>query len=284
MKELVMKQTSIAPSLRCNLRCRLCASASPYSYLSPMSLERLVETVDRYFSVVSYVEKLAVGGGEPMIYPYLAGFIDKLSCYSERAGMIEIITNGTTVPKEDVISAIKKIRCDFRVLIDNYGTHLSKKIDELSTVLNDAGIRNEIRNYTSEDPHYGGWVDFGNLSVRKHTEAEARMLYAMCAYPQKMKFCFTVVDGVMYPCSPVRRCRELGTDNPSDYLDLFDDKLSIEEKRGRIVNIYNGNFLTACEYCNGMCDDSPRFVPAEQIPISELIEKNDYINVPLTEK
>lgn len=274
MDSFSMKQVSITPSLICNLKCRLCAPASPFCVnAKPMSIERLKETADRYFDVVDHVDKFAVGGGEPMIYPQIAEFIEYMGKYSDKTDLIEIITNGTVIPKDDFLSAAQALGNKFRILVDNYGEHLSKKVDDIDILLTKANIKHEIRNYTSEDPHCGGWVDFGDLSQKKHNDAEAKALYSKCAYPQKMKFCFNIVDGVMYPCSPVRRCREIGVaDNSNNYVDLFDDTLSIAQKRSKISGIYNGDCLSACSYCNGMCDDSPRFTPAQQLTPEEILQ------------
>ena len=48
-------------------------------------------------------------------------------------------------------------------------------------------------------------------------------------------------------------------------LDLFDDTLSLEEQRKKIRSVLKGKSLKACAYCNGLCDNSPRFIPAEQL-------------------
>ena len=75
----------------------------------------------------------------------------------------------------------------------------------------------------------------------------------------------------MYPCSACRRCKELGTvDNYDEYIDLFDDSLSVEQQREKIERIYALDSLKACAYCNGMTGDSPRFATAQQLDKEEL--------------
>ena len=60
--------------------------------------------------------------------------------------------------------------------------------------------------------------------------------------------------------------------NPDEYIDLSDDSVSCEQNKEKIRKILNGSMLSSCLYCNGMCDDSPRFKPAEQLTFEEIKE------------
>ena len=124
-----------------------------------------------------------------------------------------------------------------------------------------------IRKNNSDIAYCDGWVDYG-VSARKRlfTQQEIEKRYSKCAYPNKLHFCFNIVEGKMFPCAPARRCYQLEVvNNYDEYIDLFDNTISIEEQRAKIQSIYNGKSLEACAYCNGLCEDSERFVPAEQI-------------------
>ena len=159
-------------------------------------------------------------------------------------------------------------RDSFQILIDNYGPQKSKNIAEIDDVLTKANISHTIRNYTEVDPHCGGWVDFGDLTIKKHlSQKQIEEVYAKCAYPQKLGFSFAIgPDGLMFPCGPSRRCKALGVaEDRKEYVDLFDDTLSLEEQRQKIRAVLDGKSLKACAYCNGLCEDSPRFIPAEQL-------------------
>lgn len=277
MDELRLRQTAILPSLICNLKCKLCASAVPYyTGLTPEPIDHLTETLRRYFQVITYVDKLAISGGEPLLYRELPEVLNVLEQYTEQTGSVEIITNGSILPSEDLLVACKRMGNRFRFLIDNYGADLSKKVSEIDDLLTKRGIPHEVRNYTEEGPHCGGWVDFGDMTQKKHhTQRDVESLYEKCAYPQKIGFCFNTVNGIMYPCSPVRRCNELGViSNDLDYIDLFDDTRSVREQRLKIQEIYQRKSLQACAYCNGMCEDSPRFTPAVQLSPEEMKKVN----------
>jgi len=275
MADLEMYQTGIAITMACNLKCRLCSNYAPYyTHPSQHSLDYLKEMMRRYFAVVTHVRKLMFTGGEPLLHPALGGLIEYLCQYRDRIDIFGVITNGGRIPGQDVLDAGKAFGEKFHFLIDDYGPELSVRAKETAALLDAQGIRYILRNYTPDNPHCGGWVDFGNLSQKKcRSREEAEALYAKCAYPQKLHFAFDLVDGAMYPCGPSRRCKELGiTNDYSEYIDLFDDTLTAEEQREKIAAIYQRKSLGACAYCSGMCDDSPRFQPGRQLTREELVQ------------
>lgn len=275
MEQLEMYQTGIVLTMACNLNCRLCSNYAPY-YPRPQhfGIEFLKEMMRRYFAVVPRIRKLMVSGGEPLLHPALGELVEDLRQYREQIGIFGIITNGTIVPSEKLLEAVDGFGCGFHFLIDNYGRELSVKAEEIDHLLTARGIEHIVRNYTDTNPHCGGFIDFGDLSVKKaQTEEEARRLFDKCAYPQKYHFSFDLIGGVMYPCGPCRRCKELGiADDYSEYIDLFDDALTPEEQRRKIAAIYRKKSLAACAYCGGMCEDSQRFRPAQQLTKEELAQ------------
>lgn len=51
-------------------------------------------------------------------------------------------------------------------------------------------------------------------------------------------------------------------------VDLFDDSLTVDGKKARLNALLGDEVIEACKYCNGMCEDSPRYLPAEQLTVS----------------
>jgi len=272
MDSFAMKRASIHINKTCNLKCRLCAAFQPYHKPCTYPVEYLRESLKRYFKIVTFVEDFTIAGGEPLLHPNLSDIILCFQNYSRQFGRLQIITNGSIIPSSNVLGAISVFGNQFFILIDNYGEDCSVKTEELDHLLTNYNICHTVRNYTKEDPHCGGWVDFGDLTQKRHTnQGDIEMLFSKCAYPHALKFCFSILEGKMCPCPPYHRCRELGViDDYNEYVDLFDDALTIEEQRTKIQNIYNKKSLSACAYCNGLCDDSPRFVPAQQLTTEEL--------------
>lgn len=266
-----MYQTGVVLTMACNLKCKLCSNYSPY-YHKPAhhSIDYLREEMRRYFSIVTHINKLMVTGGEPFLHPDLPLFVKEIKKYKEQLDTFGIITNGGRLPSEELLNAIEDFGDKFHILIDDYGPDLSIKATEIAEILEARNIPYILRTYHGEESHCGGWVYFGDLTEKKWNEEEAEELYSKCAYPQKYHFAFDMVDGAMYPCSACRRCKELGVaDNYDEYIDLFDDSLTIEQQREKIANIYKRKSLVACTYCNGMHEESPRFTTARQLSEEE---------------
>ena len=268
-----IRHAVVSLSMVCNLRCRLCASRSPY-YVNPVpnTVDELNEALGRFFKIVSCVDLLTLSGGEPLLYPFFPELFSMLRQYQKQIFQLEIITNGTLVPQEGFVEQLCCWPGKVKILIDDYGKSLSGKVTQIDDALNKAMITHLVRNNTNIDPHCGGWVDFGDPRQRRwNAIAEAEAIHAKCVYPQKLNFCFTIKGGCVYPCPQVRACKELGnTSRYEDYIDLFDDTLTVTDQRKKIEAIYAAKSFAACAYCNGMCDDSERFIPAEQLTAEEL--------------
>lgn len=267
---LTMEHATILISLVCNLKCKLCSAFSPYyTDAKHPDLENEKEALRKFFHIVSYVDKFTICGGEPLLYPFLAEVLDFLQQYKSKIGLMEILTNGTIIPSEKLLYQMRRYeKKAFCVLIDDYGSNLSRNVPRISDLLTQSNISYMVRNYTHENPHCGGWVDFGDLTVKKCLTQEAvEEKYSKCAYPQKLGFSFAIgPDGCMFPCGPSRRCRALGViEGQAEYINLLDDSLSAEAQRNKISAVLHGRSLEACAYCNGLCEDSPRFMPAEQL-------------------
>lgn len=271
MEPFVMDKAGIALTTACSLNCRLCVTYIPYDIPTHFSLEQNRKCLERFFNIATRVKKFMLTGGEPLIYPYLPEIFSELERYRDQIGTLELITNGTILPSNAVLSAMASWKDNLVIYVNNYGQNNSRKFSEILDLLSANDITHIARNYTAEDPHCGGWVDFGDLTQKRHLTQEAQeLVYAKCAYPQIFKFCFTIINGIMSPCQPLRRRQELGLQTDySEYINLFDDSLTAEDQRRKIREIYNAKSLSACAYCDGMCDDSARYIPAEQITKDE---------------
>ena len=268
MSEFRMERVGITVTTCCNLRCRLCSVGIPYlPEHRHYPLAELENMLARCFEIATHVNKLSVTGGEPLLYPELPELLRFLKTYADRFDTVDIVTNGTLVPGAELMAAAQALGPKMFFLVDDYGAQLSTEIEAIRTVLQRSGIPHLIRANHREDAYCGGWVDYG-ISPRKRllTEAAVEARYAGCAYPNRLHFCFNIIEGKMFPCAPARRCYQLGiTRNDAEHIDLFDPALSIADQRAKVRSIYGGKRLEACAYCNGLCEDSERFVPAEQL-------------------
>ena len=251
-------------TFRCNLNCKLCAEHAPYAERPyHPSLEFLKEQVEQLFSLVEYIEKFDITGGEPFLRKDLADILDYLYLnYRQKIGMVRVTTNGTLLPPEGFLQVMVKWgECTY-VIIDHYA--VSKQCEKVYKQLQDAGIPCELRDY-SDDVHCDGWVDYGDLSL-KHTREEARNLFKKCIVP-KLGFFTCMVNGILFPCARARLLYEKMISGVC--VDLFDPELTDEGKKARMCSVMDmEEVVDACRFCNGLCEDSPRFLPAEQLTVS----------------
>lgn len=268
-----LRGAAIITSFRCNLNCKYCGAYSPYlNNKLERSNDRIIEGLERFFKIVDRIEWLWISGGEPLIYKDFPDLLERLLAFVDKFDKLAIITNGTIVPNDEVITAVKKFGNKFHFFsIDNYGPTISKKIPEITVMLDENDIPFYIRDYYSEDCDYGGWVDMGDMYSELHTAEKAQELFEKCAEP-KMGFCSIIADDIWYPCDQVFRRLDLGQKvDPNDYIDFTDDTLTIEQQREKLRRImFDGKCLESCKYCNGLCKDSVRIKPAEQLTLEEL--------------
>jgi len=260
-------RAALIVSYRCNLRCKLCITYSPdYDAPPHYSLENLTKATDKLFSVAGHIGKFTVSGGEPLLHKCLPRIIEHILKYKAQFDFVEIISNGSIVPKDELLSVLHTNPDYIRLLIDNYGPALSNKLEVVDKTLQSAEINYKIRPYFGDNPHCGGWVDCTDFSQKRFTESEAKALYSRCVYPQKMGFSYAVTNGVMYPCPFSRRSMEKGVipRKPEEFIDLFDDSQTVQDHRRKLDALQNADMLTACYYCAGVCDDSPHYPPAQQ--------------------
>ena len=268
-KRVELYHSGLTITQKCTLKCKLCAGYSPYYNPQPhYSINRLSDILRRYFSIVDYVEKFTITGGEPFLHEDLDKILIETIKYRKQFGKIEIITNGTLFPNEKLKAVLEKYAVEdgcITLLVDHYG-ELSKKIHELGLYFIEKGINHKIRIYYGENAHCGGWVDFSDFSKKLFSVFQMMEKFKKCAIPSKLNYCLAIKDGEMHPCTFSHRIMELNLieRNKDEYIDLFDDN-TIEQQKEKIMKLFDIKYLSACAYCNGMCDDSVRFVPAEQL-------------------
>lgn len=258
-ERLWVRRFCIPVTLRCNLHCKLCAERSPY-YRCPYhpELPALEAQIDRLFTLADGVTMFDITGGEPLLRKDLHQLVRRLyERYGDRVGDLRIMTNGTLVPDGELLESLKLWGERVRVVVDHYA--VSRRCWEAAGALEAAGIPFEVRDYLN-DLHCDGWVDYGDFS-KKHDPAEAKKVFDACVVT-KLDFFVCLVDGVLYSCARARLLQERGiTREGLDIMTLP----SNEEGRSALREFLNRTALESCAYCNGLCENSARFMPAEQL-------------------
>ncbi len=260
-EEIVYERFCFPVTFSCNLSCRLCAEHAPYAKKPYFpKLDEIKRELDALFPLVEHIKKFDITGGEPFLRKDLNDILEFIRQeYSDKIDVVRVTTNGTILPSADFIEAAKKWGQRIYVIVDKY--EVSPNSEKICTILESQGIPHELRDY-DKNLHFDGWVDYGDLR-RKHNEEEAKKVFSRCMVP-KLGFFTCMVNGFIYPCARARLLHEHLV--LSACMSVYDEELTPAGKKARLKALLEDEVTLACQYCDGLCEDSPRVKPAEQIP------------------
>lgn len=244
---------------RCTFRCRDCQLLMPY-IKNPQddSLEMLQGDLDALFSLADYVADFDVMGGETFLYPYLKEYLQYMtSGYKSRIGNIQIVTNGSRIPKEEELSLIQKENIHIRISDYTNEIPYKKKLQEFIDKLEEWNIT-YFRFPEME------WSPFG------YPYQEACVEDTKEALAEHMKSCgggmsHSLHNAKLYFCNTAGGvCENMDYQMPEeDYIDLKKTATDPDGKKKLwlySMGIMKNGGMSLCRYCNGY--DSAEAVPA----------------------
>jgi hypothetical protein len=252
---------------KCTLRCKLCSNYTPYHQdHEDVGYNEISKVLESLFQTGVRLNILNILGGEPLLHQELDKILIKAFSYSEHGqiGKVLLISNGTLLPQESLLSLLKQNKERCLVKISDYGSLLSKKAEEFRALLNSYDIPNAVLNYHGPSLHYDGWVNFNDHSLKFRTLGEVEKQGRGCALRRNG---FHIEQGKMYLCArSFWRIRQgIVPDNPDEYLDLLDESSGLAEKRTKMTRMLSLVSTTSCAYCHGLRAEAPRYPPAEQL-------------------
>lgn len=259
--KLVITEAHIALTTRCTLNCKNCNMFIPsHKIKEDLSFSNLQETIDNMFKNIDKVLRLILLGGEPFLHKDIDRIIKYImDNYCHNIVSIEIVTNGTIIPNNDILSTIKKYNVSIAISDYTCSVNYSEKIKLFEEKLNIYNIEYEIR----KSPI---WADFlfpyskfyiDNNNIREH------MLNCSPTFKG-------INDSKFYYCHLVWSAVKAGLikENNTDYINL-NKKLENEEKLKLLqfsLGIMDNDYISLCRLCAGCGDDNINFIkPAVQI-------------------
>jgi MoaA/NifB/PqqE/SkfB family radical SAM enzyme len=257
---------SIQITTKCSLRCKLCCTYTPYiKYPQHYSYENITNSLERFFLAFDRVGRFSMAGGEPLLHPQLPELVKFFSKYFDRMNMFEIITNGTIIPNEQLLNALRNSN-KVDIMVDDYGPGLSIKVPQITHMLKSAGIRHRVRVYHGKDAHLGGWLDVSDVSYKRRPEGDTEKIYQKCQYVSGAnKNIIYHIDDKIYMCCVNHKFLDFIPEISGEFVDLTNKSLTPSEIKTQVLNLRNRKYLSACKYCNGNMVDSKRYAPAEQL-------------------
>ena len=265
---------------RCTLACKLCSEYSPfYSDSLHASFNAIKSTIDSVFKHIDLFGDVSFFGGEPMLHPDIYECFIYLRKYINRFDRALILTNGTILPKEEdlkrLLDKVPEYREKLQFNISDYGPDLSKKVKEIEQLCRKLGVKCRIIKYYGDDMFCDGWIDYGDHSQKYFTESEIKEHAQKCHFRTEVSIVTHITDSEFYlsRCTRSfwRRKLRITPPDTSDVLCFHTEfkQEDIAANREKIKALLNAEYSDSCAYCNGMCDDSPRFKPAEQLTLEE---------------
>ena len=246
---LRIKSLDVVLTEKCNLKCVDCSNLMQY-YKEPKNTEHLVllESINTFMRHVDYVHELRIIGGEPFVYRDIDKVMELLLGY-DNFGKIVIYTNGTVVPRENVLALSVDSRVSF--LISDYGAALSNRSKQLASVLEERKVK-----YIRE--RIISWHDCAAIDKKNRSSDETYEVFSNCC----AKDTLSLLHGKVYGCPFSAHADNLGAipKFEDDVVDLqAADSKSISNKLKLMVS--GTQYFGACLFCNGR-DYTVSTVPA----------------------
>lgn len=185
---------------------------------------------------------------------------------SKKIGNVVIVTNGTVIPSEATLELLKNEKVIMRV--SGYGEDIVPKRAELIQLLKQEEIR-------LDDLEGMIWTDIGDAECRNRSKKEMEAVWDECA----MNKCITMSDkGRIYYCSHSIAADELEcypSPKENEYVDVRNTP--IEELGEKLEKFYEVEYISTCNYCDGLVKGSPIVPTAAQIvPKGTILELLQY--------
>ncbi len=231
--KLVIPRVVLELTTACTLKCKYCNNLmNLYGRPRHIELNTLKNAVDALTEAVDKVIILEMIGGEPFLYPELKEILQYV-INKEKILSVEVTTNGTMIPKEEVLKILSNEKVTLRISV--YPN--SDKAEELKKVLENNKVRYEALDELV-------WTDSGNTEKRNRTENELRNRYWNCGPSYE---CKTILDEKLFSCARAASLYDLGIGRDEiGFVDLSDQT----DLKQKIRDFMLRSFDYACDYCN----------------------------------
>jgi organic radical activating enzyme len=256
--EINLPQLQFAATTRCTLRCKDCNAMIPEFENNgvaqiDLTFTEFKQQFDKIMSAVSKVRRFMLIGGEPLINKELADIVDYCATH-EGISTVEIITNGTIIPSENLLEVLKEHGQKVYFHLSNYSGNKvllpRLKYSKIIEILKVNGIRHQMSmnlDWNKEIP----------LQLHSYTETELQSMFDTCW----LKRCLQVLGGRLSLCPRLSSGYSLGILSPpeGELIDLGPDADLLPEI---ILNFFKKSVFKSCQYCVRI---NERIDPAIQI-------------------
>ena len=223
--------------------------------------EQLTKDVDLFFSCVDYIMLFHVSGGEPMLYKHTADLIEYIDKnYGHKIGTLRTVTNGTVVPKEEVLEKLSK--CNIEITVDDYREavpRFNNRFDQLIEKLEEYNIKYYINKAES-------WIDLAPDTTDYSKLSEEELIKHRDSCSQSWE---ELRDGKIYSCNYAAYATVAGIAGEQDLEETYNLEKFTPEKKKELVEFRLGytekGYTNFCKKCRGFTpENSDEVEPALQ--------------------
>lgn len=199
----------------CTLRCRYCFEGVPRISKPVFSaLERVLSDVQKFANGCYFLKYVELIGGEPFMHPEFKQILRGL-LELDNIGYVQIFTNATIVPDEELIEILKSPRIivqvsDYYEFVDD---NKKKNIDITKEIIIKEGIQHKFIANSS-------WMDMNCFEELDKNQEEVKECLQGCTLAN----CHRLFQGVLYKC-------------PHQYAGVQQEKLKL--LKGEYVDIHS---------------------------------------------
>jgi len=239
-----IKKLVIKTGTTCSLRCEKCGEFNPYledagkSFI--LSAETLSKDVFRVLSAVDKIETVHIAGGEPFLRNDLFQLVAFLYC-SPKIENIEIVTNGTVIPDEIVLSTLRWVGKKTMILVSDYST-AGIDNDKFLKLLDEASIRYRLLKDMV-------WKDKSDMTYKNVCEAGLLEIAEKCTTFRQNYF--TLINGIITPHCPtsgsVLHYMSLHEKAETFFVNVRD--CNDGELKSALLKLNDNKFTPMCNWC-----------------------------------
>lgn len=257
----LLPQIDLTITSACTLKCRDCLQQIPLiKNKKSLSFQDITESLKNTFRYIDYCKEFHIIGGEPLLHPQLPQIVEYIGTfYNQNVETIVIVTNGTLLPKEELLDALN--RYHVRVEISDYRKSASapsgQKINEIETVLKQRQIPCILRPMSE-------WNDYcGDCSEISDCCSEDALIATFDTCPCACTL--SVYGEKMYICSRSMVAEAFGLieTNQKNSISLHGDVAAMREKLLEFaLRITESGYIPFCKNCHGKKAIYDRLIPA----------------------
>ena len=247
MKKTAVPRVPVVLTPKCTLRCKECSNLMwRFEDFRDLSTDKIIVSLENMIKCFDFLPCVELIGGEPFVAGNLKEVLDYL-IQQKKVLNIEITTNGTILPRQELRESLKNEKVIVRV------SDYSMVVNQDKFVL-----CMEENNIKFEKLIFEGWCETGGIEKRNRDSEALIRQYYNC---EAGYLCKTLWEERLYPCARAASLAVLGIHENCPYVDMKND-VNLQQ---RILQFWMAPTCGPCDYCNTGLDEQILVKPAEQL-------------------